>query len=91
MNAFVPRADAAQEQEEGCRAAEAPRPGQLEMRLRDELDECFGCGDLERVQKALRRASNAPAADQTELFMPIKMLQVRATCAATCCSVPPRR
>ena len=48
------------------------------MRLRDELDECFGCGDLERVQKALRRASNAPAADQTELFMPIKMLQVRA-------------
>ena len=61
------------------------------MRLRDELDECFGCGDLERVQKALRRASNAPAADQTELFMPIKMLQVRAImihCHALLCAAP---
>eukprot|EP01045_Picozoa_sp_COSAG04_P038126 COSAG04_NODE_10066_length_807_cov_5.121469_1_plen_69_part_00 len=61
------------------------------MRLRDELDECFGCGDLERVQKALRRASNAPAADQTELFMPIKMLQVRAImirCHVLLCAAP---
>ena len=61
------------------------------VRLRDELDECFGCGDLERVQKALRRASNAPAADQTELFMPIKMLQVRAImirCQVLLCAAP---
>ena len=45
------------------------------MALRDELDECFGCGDLTRVERALARAKNAPADEQSALFMPAKMLQ----------------
>ena len=45
------------------------------MKLRDELDECFGCGDLPRVERALKRAKKAPAAEQSALFMPMKMLE----------------
>ena len=57
------------------------------MKLRDELDECFGCGDLPRVERALARAKKAPRAEQSALFMPLKMLEkyaenLRGTTAA---------